>query len=177
MARTIWLACGLAWAFRSVLELSSPEYYEPVAPIDFVAVFGYSVALFLAGPAMLLLARLSSSTAVLIPAVVVAASAVLAGVANTVEDALDIGWLASVYIGAILVNLIATIAVAITCAIAGYVRLAVVLVVWTVGLVTAFTVVLGGLLMLAALVAVSIKPSWFSIRGRRDHASSSPSAS
>ena len=161
MRTTVWIACGIAWAFRSVLELYAPEYYDPVSTIDYAAVFGYTAALILSGPAVLLLARLARSTPTLIAATTVAIAAIVAGVANTLEDALDVGWMTWVYLGAILALVAASIALTVTLAVERRFRLAAVLAVLTIGICTAFTVLLGGLLILGAFVAVSAKPTWF----------------
>ena len=86
MTRAIWLITGLAWAARSLLEFAQPEYYAPQTILDWTAVWLYTAALLLFAPSILLLAGLASSRTATAVAVVSAFGAVVAGIANALED-------------------------------------------------------------------------------------------
>lgn len=64
MARVVWIATGVAWALRSVLEVFAPQYFNPVTPLDHLSVWAYTAALLLTAPAVLELAALASMRSV-----------------------------------------------------------------------------------------------------------------
>jgi hypothetical protein len=137
----LWLLTGVAWAVSSLIQLAKPAYWEPVTPLDWVAVISYSVAWLTLAPSIVLVGRLVRSARVAVCSLVVAGGAVATGVANAVEDGLGVpGW-GAIYVTAVLIATIAMVALAIAFASVGAGRLAA----WCVGLVVAlFLVVVGG---------------------------------
>ena len=109
----IYVATGLAWAGRTLLEFARPQYYDPVTALDFVAVWSSSLALGLLALAVPLLARDADAgrltTAV---AIVTGAASALAAIANGIEDGLGLKEFASLYVPAALGTLIGLLAFA-----------------------------------------------------------------
>lgn len=87
----IALAVSLAWAFRSVLEFTRPNYVEPVTVMDWIAVVSFSVALALLAAAAWLIAELSGRRRPVVAAAsILAIGSVVAAIANFIEDGLGV---------------------------------------------------------------------------------------
>jgi hypothetical protein len=46
---------GLAFGVRGVISFQDPDYWEPVTVLDYASIWTYSLALVLAGPALMIL--------------------------------------------------------------------------------------------------------------------------
>jgi hypothetical protein len=101
--RIVWLFSGLAWAARSLLELARPNYYEPTTLLDWSAVATYSLAWLLSAAAVLLLTRDSGSAGVRTIGIIFMIAAIVAGLSNAIEDALDLAWGGLPYIAGFLI--------------------------------------------------------------------------
>lgn len=100
LATVVYLALGLVWTGRSLLAvIADPQYYDPVTTIDWIAVWTYSLGFVLIAAAVPLLAReaLAGRTLYAI-AWIVAAGALLAALANGVEDGVGIESWGSIYV-------------------------------------------------------------------------------
>ena len=87
----IALSIGLAWAYRSALELGRPNYVAPVELADWLAVVSFSVGLGLLGAAARLLADLAGrSRPIVALSWIVIIAAVVAATANFIEDGLAV---------------------------------------------------------------------------------------
>jgi len=84
------ITVGVAFGVVGVISLQDPNYWEPVTVLDHASVWTYSLAYVLAGPALIILVRQAGAgdgaTAL---AWIVAAAAILTGVANAIEDGFD----------------------------------------------------------------------------------------
>ena len=161
MARILWIATGLAWAFRSVLAAFDPQYYDPVTNLDHLAVWSFSVALLLTAPTVVLLALLVRSPVAVVVAAVSATGALLAAAANFAEDGFGVSAAGTGYIVGVLVMWLGLVVLTIVAAVARRGRLAVAFGLCVVGLAL-FNVAGGGILVLAVLVALATRRSWFS---------------
>lgn len=87
---------GVAWCVRSLQSFADPQYTDPETASDWFAVISYSVALFAVAFALPLLARhTGGGPTVVRVALIPAVGAALAGLANLLEDALQLrfaGW-------------------------------------------------------------------------------------
>jgi hypothetical protein len=159
LTRIAWLLTGLTWAIRSMQELAKPDYYEPVTPFDWAAVVSFSMAWLLSAAAVLLLARDVRGSTVLLVGVVFAIAATVTGVANLIEDGLDLSWGGAPYVAGFLVAWIALIPLAIGVWRTGARRMAV--------LPTALFASIalfntgGGLIVLVVASAFAFAPGWF----------------
>ena len=97
----ITVLTGVTWAVRSVQAvLVDPDYVIPVTAADFFAVYSYSAAWLLTAASLVTLHEVArpalgrSSAAIL----VVAAACAVAGLANAVEDGLQLKALGLVYV-------------------------------------------------------------------------------
>jgi hypothetical protein len=159
MSRLIWLLTGGAWAGISLIAFADPDYRDPVTALDWSAVWLYSAALLLLTPSALLLGRLASSRTVMAVATVVAIGALVAGLANAIEDGLGVKALGTFYVVGFLTAWISLLPLAVTLRQARYSRLAGLTVALFFG-VMLFTVG-GGLIILGGLGALAIAPAWF----------------
>jgi hypothetical protein len=96
----VYLATGLVWTGRSLLEIvAHPDYWEPVTIIDWVAVWSYSLAFGLLALALPLLARdARAGRLVMFTSLTVGVAAALAAVGNVVEDAFEVAGASTVYV-------------------------------------------------------------------------------
>ena len=103
---TIVVLTGAAWATSSlVFVILHPEYWDPVAAIDFFAVYAYSTAWLLTTASLLILRDLvRPGRAGSLLLVVVAAACAVAGIANAVEDAFGLKGFGAVYIAGALIG-------------------------------------------------------------------------
>ena len=80
---------GIAWATRALIGLTDADFWNATTLLDYASVWTYSLALLLIAPALLILIRQAKSgRAATLVAWVVAAGAILAAVANGIEDGL-----------------------------------------------------------------------------------------
>ncbi|MFH8249583.1 hypothetical protein ACH3VR_04355 [Microbacterium sp. B2969] len=163
MARVVWVATGMAWAFRSLLDLLSPRYFHPVSPLDYLAVWSFTAALLLTGPAVVCLSRLSWSRSVRVIAIATGAGAVLAGLANAAEDALRVRGIGDIFVAGMLVLVAGLLACTAILAIFRNWRLAAAFALLSAGVLVSFALPGGGLLVLLALLAVAARPAWFTV--------------
>ncbi|MEZ0239264.1 MAG: hypothetical protein ACAH65_00565 [Chloroflexota bacterium] len=98
---------GIAWATRAVIGLTDADFWNASTLLDYASVWTYSLALLLIAPALLILVRQAESGRVAtLVAWVVAAGAILAAVANGIEDGLGHKeWGAQYVLGAGIVGL------------------------------------------------------------------------
>ena len=99
MRAALFTFVGVAWCTRSLQSLADPQYEDPVTASDWFAVFSFSAALFATALAPPLFARMVGGRAVFRVSLVPVVAAALAGLANLLEDALQIGS-AGVFYGA-----------------------------------------------------------------------------
>lgn len=158
-ARLLWLATGCVWATRSLLEFAGPDYREPVTALDWTAVWAFSIALILLAPSVILLGRLAPSSKVTIAAVVVAAGALVAGLANGIEDGFGVEAGGVVYVVGFVVAWLGLAVLAVMFGIDGRARLVLLAAALVVG-IALFTVG-GGLIVLAAFGSLAVAPGWF----------------
>jgi hypothetical protein len=154
LVAAVYIATGLVWTGRSLLEVTArPDYWDPVALVDWIAVWSYSVAFALLAIAVPLLARdARAGRLVQIIAGIVALAAALAAVGNVAEDAFDIGAASTVYVIGALGTLIGLVAFAVGLAALRRTTFATVAALMTVGV--AMTVGgLGFLVLVGALMA------------------------
>lgn len=83
---------GVVWCVRSLQSFTDPEYQDPVSGSDWFAVLSFSAALLALALALPMFAQLVGSRAVFRASLVSAAGAATAGVANLLEDALQMGF-------------------------------------------------------------------------------------
>lgn len=80
---------GIAWATRALIGLTDADFWNAATLLDYASVWTYSLAVLLIAPALLILVRQAKSGRVVtLVAWVAAAGAVLAAVANGIEDGL-----------------------------------------------------------------------------------------
>lgn len=80
---------GIAFAARALIGLTGADFWSASTALDYASVWTYSLALLLIAPAILILVRLAASGRIAtVAASVVASGAILAAVANGIEDGL-----------------------------------------------------------------------------------------
>ena len=152
-----YVALGLTWTSRSVLGvIADPEYYHPVTTVDWIAVWSYSVALALAAVTVPLLARDAGggqgATAI---ARVAGAGALLAAVANGIEDGVGIASWGAIYVVGTMTMALSLIALAAVLKAGRRPRQAAVAMLWLLGFATvnvglSFLVFVGSIIAVAA---------------------------
>lgn len=142
-----------------MLEFANPDYWDPVSALDWTAVWAFSAALLLLAPSVLLLGRLAPSSKVMITAAVVAVGALIAGLANGIEDGLGVEGLGVAYVAGFLVAWLGLAVLAVMFGIDGRARLVLLVGALVVG-IALFTVG-GGLIVLCVLGGVAVAPRWF----------------
>lgn len=110
----IALATGAAWAASSiVLVIMQPAYWNPAAAIDFVAVYLYTAAWLLSAASLLVLRGLvqpgAAGSRII---VIVAVACFVAGIANALEDGVQLETFGLVYVVAALLGGLGMFAVA-----------------------------------------------------------------
>ena len=166
MARLICVLAGIAWATRSLLAFADPDYVRPVTAIDWAAVWTYSAAWLLLAPSVLLIARLSGSRAVTLVAAVSAVGAILAGVANALEDGFGVPIGPMPYILGFVVGWVSLFVLAVALARARQWKLGALCLAVFVGILLAFGYG-GGVLIAVALAALAWAPHRFVIETAR----------
>jgi hypothetical protein len=83
----LFMTVGLFWAFRSLQSFSDPNFYDSHNLNDWVALLTFSLAWWLLAPALLLLPQPHTARW---PARLAAAAAVVVGLANVIEDGLQV---------------------------------------------------------------------------------------
>lgn len=160
VARVVWLATGLAWAAGSLLQFAGVDYWSPVTTLDYVAVWSYTAGWLLVGVSIIPLGRLAGSRPAGIIALVIAIGAIVAGIANGLEDGLDTSSAGTLYVIGSLVAAFGMLALCGALAASERPRLAIL----PGAMVGGFFLVvtgLGGLIVLAAFGAIALSPSWF----------------
>ena len=159
-ASVVYLALGLTWTFRSVLEVvAHPDYWEPVTSIDWIAVWSYSLAFVLLAIAAPVLAQQAGPRrTVLAPAWVVAAGALVTAIANGIEDGVGIESWGSVYVAAVLITLLGLVVLAAALLMVQRPRYAGVVVLWTVGFALV-TTPFGFVALIGSIVAIDLRRS------------------
>lgn len=90
---------GIAWCVRSLQSFADPAYTDPETVSDWFAVLSFSAALFAVAAALPLLAHYTGGgPAVVRVSLIPAAGAALAGLANVLEDALQLGFAFWLYV-------------------------------------------------------------------------------
>ncbi len=158
LASLLYLALGLAWTFRSLLEVvAQPDYWEPVTTIDWIAVWSYSLAFgLLAIAAPLLAHQAGSRMMVLVIAWVVAAGALATAIANGIEDGVGVESWGSVYVASVMVTLIALIVLAAALWIDQRPRYGGVVLLWTIGFVLV-TTPFGCVALIGSVIAIDLR--------------------
>lgn len=153
-----YLALGLAWTFRSVLGVvADPEYYDPVTTVDWIAVWSFSVALALAAVAVPVLARDAGTGRVAAGfAWVAGAGALLAAVANGLEDGVGIASWGSIYVVGTMTLALALLALAAALGIDRRQRQAAVAILWLLGFAT-ISVGLSFLVLVGSIIAIDAR--------------------
>jgi hypothetical protein len=110
----VYLALGLAWTFRSALELMRPNYWDPVTTLDWISIWSYCVALALVVIAVPLLAHDAHARPIVSAiAWVVAGGAAVTAAANGLEDGVGLTDWGTVYVAGILTMLVGSVAFAV----------------------------------------------------------------
>ncbi len=159
MARIVWLTTGLMWATRSLLEFAHPDYMDPSAALDWVAVWLYSAAWLMLAASVLLVARLVATREVTVAATIVATGAIAAGVANGLEDGLGMSSFGVLYVVGFMVGWLGLLGLAASLQRATCVRLAGLTLAIFVGV--ASLTLGGGVIVLMALGSLAAAPAWF----------------
>ena len=159
LARVIWLLSGMLWAAVSLVQFAHPNYWDPVTPLDWSAVWLYSGAWLLFVPSILFLGRLAPERPVMTVATVVAIGALSTGLANAFEDGFGVSWMGTLYVVGVLTAGISLLPLAVTLRRAGYSRLAGLSVALFAGLLT-FTIG-GGFVILVAFASLAAAPQSF----------------
>jgi hypothetical protein len=157
--RVAWLVAGATWAALSMVDLAHPDYWDPITPLDWTAVWLFSVALVLFAPAVVLLGRLVPSRRVLKVALMVGIASIVAGVANAVEDGFGVGAWGTPYVIGFLTAWFGLLALAGAMRQARHTRLAAAVVGLTVGV--ALFPLGGGVIVLVAFGGLALAPRWF----------------
>src|SRR3954469_26044718 len=98
MPRRVWIATAFTWAASSLLLLAGPSYWAPASVLDWAAVLAYTTAWLLFAPAIVLASRLVPSRSSRGGAGVIAAAALVTGVANLLADALQLDGVGTWYV-------------------------------------------------------------------------------
>ncbi len=159
LARLVWLLTGAVWAVRSLMEFGSPDYWEPVTPFDWAAVWLYSIAWLLMAPSLLSIGRSASSRRAMAVAVVASIGALIAGGANALEDGFGISSMGAWYVLGFFTAWLALLPLAITIYRVGRSRLAALTVALFAGIILMNAG--GGLVVLAALGSLALMPEWY----------------
>ena len=158
-SRAVWLVTGSAWAARSLLGFTQPNFTSPVTALDWLAVWLFTACWLLLAPSVILLARLAASRQVMAIAGVVAVAALCAGVANAVEDGLGAKAWGTLYIVGSLTGWFGLLALAFATNRVGHARLAKLCLALFVGFL--LFPLGGGFISLIAWAMLAIAPSNF----------------
>ena len=159
LARIVWLATGLVFGARSLIEFAHPDYWEPATTLDWSAVWLTSLGWILFAPAVLLLGRLAPTRAVTVVSIVVAIGALMTGLANGIEDGFDVQAFGLFYIIGILTAGLGLLPLASAFASARRPRLMWLSLLLFVGIL--MTTIGGGVLMAIGLGSVALAPQWY----------------
>jgi len=157
-ARALWFAAGVTWAVRSLMVFAHPAYTDPVSPLDWFAVWSFSVAFLLIGLAIVTSPALTPTRASRRTALVVALAAAVAGIANALEDGLGVEKMFTVFAISALIALYGPFLVAVIIAIGQRYRLAG----WWAGVgLGFFTFPIGGsVIVLAMALVLTVRTGW-----------------
>jgi hypothetical protein len=164
-ARVTWFLTGLVWAARSLIGLAHPDYWNAVTTLDYTAVWSSSLAWILLGLSVAFIGRLVATRVVLRIATVVAIGAMVAGVANGIEDGLGHRQWGTVYVIGSLTGFLGLLVLAAVIARAGLPRLAVAVVAMFLGIALTATenvfAVAAAVIVLLVFGALAASPEWF----------------
>ena len=147
-SRLTWVATGIAWAIGSGAQLAGAQSWSPVTALDWLAVWTFTTAWLLLAPAILFVAGLAPRRSIVLVASVVALGAAAAGIANAIEDGLDVDAVGTLYVVGSMTALLGVAVLAAVIARVGAPALAG----WTAGLAAAmFLYVAGGGFVILAL--------------------------
>lgn len=151
----VFLATGVVWTARSFMEIiAHPHYWDPVSAIDWAAVWAYGLAWVLLAATLVGAAiRSGSGTAVRVIGGIAAATAVVTGVANGIEDGLGLTWISTVYVLGALAAVGTMIVFAVALGLSGRPRWLVAILLMVPGIV-AMSFGFGVLVLIGAAVAV-----------------------
>lgn len=155
LAAVVYLALGLVWTGRSLLAvIADPQYYDPVTTIDWIAVWTYSLGFVLIAAAVPLLAR-DARAGRLLPGLawVAAAGALLAALANALEDGVGIASWGSLYVVGSLTTVFGLVAIGAVLWSRQRPTHALVVVLWLAGFAM-HTMGLGVLVLVGSIVAI-----------------------
>lgn len=158
LSRLVWLVTGAIFAIRSLIEFAHPDYWDPVTPLDWSAVWLTSAGWILFAPSVLLLGRLASSRRVMIVATVVATGALVTGLANAIEDGFGVSALGTFYVLGFFTAWFGLLPLAMMFGRAGLSRLARLSVALFLGII--LSTVGGGIVILVALGSVAVATRW-----------------
>jgi hypothetical protein len=155
--RGLWVAAGIAWAVGSVTQLAGAQYRHPVTTLDWLAVWSFTGAWLLLAPAIVLVGSLAPRRSVFAVAGVIALGAVVAGIANAIEDGVGIRSWGTPYVLGSVTALIGMVVLPAIVARAGSPRLAR----WCVGLVVSMCLYAagGGLAVLVLFAWLAWRPA------------------
>jgi hypothetical protein len=159
LARVVWVATGLVFAARSLIEFAQPDYWEPVTTLDWSAVWLTSLGWLLFAPSVLLLGRLAPTRAVLSVSMVVASGALLTGLANAIEDGFDVQAFGTLYVIGFMTAWLGLLALAWAFSAAGRSRLMWLALLSFVGIL--MTNIGGGVSIAVGLGSVALAPDWY----------------
>ena len=163
MPKVVWLATGVAWAASSLLLLASPTYWEPATILDWAAVLAYTVAWLLLAPSVVLVSRLAEARRAHLVGAAIAVAAVVAGIANIVEDGLGVAGASEWYVYGILIATVLLVPFAYLFARERALRLAAFALALFIGI--GFTAAgIGGLVVLVLFGALALRTEWFQSR-------------
>jgi hypothetical protein len=163
----IYLSTGLIWTGRSILEVvAHPDYWDPVAAVDWIAVWTFSLALFLLAATLVGVAADSGSGgARRVIGGVAAVAALVAGLANAIEDGFDVEMAAPVYAVGALITVAAMVVFAVALGISGRPRWFAAVLLMVVGVVT-ISAGFGVLVLMGAGVATWARRSRTTTTGK-----------
>jgi hypothetical protein len=163
LPRTLWLATGVAWAASSLILLARPTYWDPRTILDWAAVIAYTVAWLLLAPSIVLVSRLAEARRAHFLGTAIALAAVVAGVANIIEDGLGVAGASEWYVYGILIATVLLVPLAYLFARERALRLTGFCLALFLGIGFAAAGI-GGLIILVLFGALALRTEWFESR-------------
>ncbi len=156
----LYFATGLVWTGRALLEvIAHPDYFEPVTPVDWIAVWTYSLAFTLLAASLVVISVESVvNKAVRVIGRTAAAAALVAGIANGMEDAFDLAVATPVYVLGALATAFGMLAMAVSFAVTRRPLWLATIVLMLAGVV-GISVGIGALVLIGAIVATRARRS------------------
>lgn len=154
----LFTVTGVLWCASSLLVLlTDADYQHPESAVDWFTVLSFSAALFAVAFALPMLAQLIGGQVVFRVSLVPAMGAILAGLSNLLEDALQLSWAFWLFILGTAVIVVGLVAFTVAIAVAGRGRLRLLAAIPAATLINALYLheAGGGVLMLAAWLAAA----------------------